>query len=175
MVYERVENGKVTEYTYATAGTEPGWKDIKADIVQPFGFSKQYSKSAENAKRISSELGSTELTFVGHSLGGGEAALSAMLTDRKAVTFNAAGVSTLTKIREGGWAFSRKSLRKYQIDAFIMINDPLAAFQMLTPFADADGEHYRLPPMDKKSKFNGHSMFNVLKSVGVANPEEYKK
>lgn len=175
LVYERVENGKVTEYTYATAGTEPGWKDIKADIVQPFGLSKQYSKSAENAKRISSELGSTELTFVGHSLGGGEAALNAMLTDRKAVTFNAAGVSTLTKIREGGWAFSRKSLRKYQIDAFIMINDPLATFQMLTPFADADGEHTRLPPMDKKSRFNAHSMFSVLKSVGVDNPEGYKK
>lgn len=33
-----------------------------------------------------------ELTFIGHSLGGGEAALSALVTDRKAITFNAAGL-----------------------------------------------------------------------------------
>lgn len=60
----------------------------------PFGL--KYAKVADNAKTIPGELGATELTYVGHSLGGGEAALNALVTDRKAITFNATGVSDIT-------------------------------------------------------------------------------
>lgn len=35
---------------------------------------------------------------MGHSLGGGEAAASALATERRAITFNAAGVSPLTSL-----------------------------------------------------------------------------
>jgi len=94
-LYERTIDG-VTEYVYATAGTND-MKDVINDIVQPLGISNQYRQAAENAKDLSRMLREKELTFVGHSLGGGEAALNAMVTERKAITFNAAGVSNITK------------------------------------------------------------------------------
>lgn len=40
-----------------------------------------------------------ELTFVGHSQGGGQAAAASMATGRKAITFNPASVSLCTKLR----------------------------------------------------------------------------
>ncbi len=48
-IYERVVDGKVTEYAYATAGTEDLAKDGVADVAQPLGASSQYSLSAANA------------------------------------------------------------------------------------------------------------------------------
>ena len=43
------------------------------------------------------ELKNSELTFVGHSLGGGLAAAASMATGRAAITFNRASVSERTK------------------------------------------------------------------------------
>ncbi|RMZ57915.1 hypothetical protein D1632_16530 [Chryseobacterium nematophagum] len=133
-VYERVVDGKATEYTYATAGTEDLAKDGLADLAQPLGVSSQYSLSAENATEISKQLGNTELTYTGHSLGGGLAALNSNLTRREAITFNAAGVGVATKFLNGmnnsdmkGWfggltsAFRTEGL----INAYIMKTDLL--------------------------------------------------
>jgi RHS repeat-associated protein len=176
-VYERVVDGKVTEYTYATAGTEMivngklDLKDAKADVLQVAGLSDQVSSAADNAKSISNTLGSKELTFVGHSLGGAEAALNAVLTDRSAITFNAAGVSDITKVVEGNINTPFKSESK--INAYIMITDPLNAIQnnnfslpgMLMP--DVNGNRNYLKPTDASSKYNGHSIDNVLKCFGI--------
>jgi RHS repeat-associated protein len=172
LVYERVVNGKVTEYTYATAGTEANWKDVGTDVKQPLGLSKQYGSAADNAKKLSGELGSTELTYVGQSLGGGEAALNALVTDRKAITFNAAGVSDITKFVEGTWKTPFKSEKN--IDAYIMTTDPLNNIQNNTALPDVNGKRHYLLPTDRSSIYNGHSMDNVLKNFGVKKPEEYK-
>lgn len=173
LVYERVINGKVIEYTYATAGTELSWKDVGADVKQPLGLSDQYAKAAKNAEKISGKLGSIELTYVGHSLGGGEAALNALVTDRKAITFNAAGVSDITKFVEGTWKTPFKSEGK--IDAFIMATDPLNNIQNNTTLPDINGNRHYLMPTDASSIYNGHSIDNVLKNYGVKNPYKYKK
>ncbi len=169
-VYERVVKGKVTEYTYATAGTEASWKDVGADVKQPIGLSQQYEKSVDNAKQISNIIGSTELTFTGHSLGGGEAALNALVTDRSAVTFNAAGISDITKFAEGTWRTPFKSEAK--IDAYIMSTDPLNKIQNNTSLPDVNGNRHILTPTDLPSIYNGHSMDNVLKNFSV-DPSKY--
>lgn len=163
-VYQRTqENGKI-EYTYATAGTEANWKDVGADVKQPLGLSKQYASAADNAEKISNKLlkGGEELTFTGHSLGGGEAALNALVTDRKAITFNAAGVSPITKFAEGTWKTPFKSESK--IDAYIMRTDPLNLLQNNTALPDVNGKRHYLTPTDAPSIYNGHSMDNVLKN-----------
>ncbi len=168
LVYERVVDGKITEYTYATAGTEANWNDVGADAGQPLGFSDQYSSAADNAKFLSGTLGETELTFTGHSLGGGEAALNALITDRKAITFNAAGVGDITKFKEGTWKTPFKSENK--IDAYIMKTDPLNALQNNCPvMPDVNGNRHYLIPKDGASIINGHSMDNVLKNFGIKN------
>jgi RHS repeat-associated protein len=173
-IYERTVNGK-TEYTYATAGTEASWKDVGADVKQPLGLSKQYAKAADNAEKINNKLlkAGEELTFTGHSLGGGEAALNALLTDRNAITFNAAGVSDITKVVEGNWKTPFKSEGK--IEAYIMATDPLNIAQDLSPLLpNVNGDRNYLQPTDKASIYNGHSINNILKSFGI-NPDKYKK
>ena len=157
-VYERTVDG-VKEYTYATAGTED-WTDIVENAGQPFGLSEQYANSAYNAKQISNELGKTELTFTGHSLGGGEAALSALLTDRNAVTFNAAGVSDITKIKEGGVLMPFKS--EGNIDAYVMMSDPLNIAQNATLLPNVNGDRHNVVPLDWGSINNGHSIENFV-------------
>ena len=167
-LYERVVNGVVTEYVYATAGTQDG-RDWIANVTQLTGLSYQYLKSGENAKAISAALSNMELNFVGHSLGGGEAALNSILTSsesligRKAFTFNAAGVSNATKFLVGGLSALIKP--ENEIIAYITITDPLNIIQnnnynfIGNNLPDVNGiRHYMIPKC-----LNGHSIDNFLK------------
>ena len=172
LVYERVVNGEVTEYTYATAGTEE-YEDWIGNITQPVGLSDQYHSSVENAKKISEGVGKKELSFVGHSLGGGQAALNSLVVGGKAITFNAAGVSDITKVVEGN--IFTPFLTESNITAFVLATDPLNFVQnrhILMP--DVNGFKITLPPTDFSSIYNGHSVNSMLKNFGV-NPDEYKK
>lgn len=174
LVYERVVDGKVTEYTYATAGTED-WTDWKQNGQQLVGLADQYHSSANNAKVISGDLKDMELSFVGHSLGGGEAALNSLITagdgvGRKAFTFNAAGVGDITKLVEGETPFGSEK----NINAYILMTDPLNAVQnnsILMP--DVNGKRHYLVPTDLPSLYNGHSIDNILKNFGVSDPSQY--
>lgn len=95
VLFQKETNGSM-EYTYVFAGTD-SMRDAIEDIAQITGLSPQYNSAIKNARTLSEELGNNnELTFVGHSLGGGEAAASSMATGRAAITFNPASVSPST-------------------------------------------------------------------------------
>ncbi|PQL94746.1 RHS repeat domain-containing protein [Apibacter adventoris] len=94
-LYERTLDGK-TEYAMVYAGTEDIKKDGLQDVLQAFGVSSQYTTVINNAELLKKDLGDSELTFVGHSLGGGLVQASALSIDGQAITFNPAWVSTLT-------------------------------------------------------------------------------
>jgi RHS repeat-associated protein len=162
-VYERCKQDGTIEYTYATAGTDD-WHDIGADILQPSGLSQQYSQSVDNAKSISDQVGELELTFTGHSLGGGEAALNAIVTDREAITFNAAGVGPITKLKEGGFSSLFRSENK--IEAYVNYSDPLNQLQNRIPGApNVNGKPKIVFPKDAASMVNGHSIMNLINSI----------
>ncbi|MCM1510552.1 MAG: hypothetical protein NC116_07540 [Clostridium sp.] len=72
------------------------YKTAIEDIVQLYGKSSQYHVAINNARALTKELGNSELTFVGHSLGGGEATADSMATGKLAITFNSAVVSKAT-------------------------------------------------------------------------------
>ncbi|MET3036154.1 RHS repeat-associated core domain-containing protein [Chryseobacterium sp. NRRL B-14859] len=179
-VYERVVNGKVTEYTYATAGTEDLAKDGLADAAQPLGASSQYSLSASNAQKISEQIGNSELTFTGHSLGGGLAALNSNLTGNAAITFNAAGVGNMTKYlngqKQGGWFGGVTAVLRTEgkINAYIMRTDPLNNLQNSSALPSVNGNRRYITPTTAGSVYNGHSMDNMLKEFGI-NPDQYKR
>ncbi|WP_412850539.1 RHS repeat-associated core domain-containing protein [Chryseobacterium sp. PMSZPI] len=179
-VYERVVDGKVTEYTYATAGTEDLGKDGWQDVKQPLGASEQYSISAKDAINISNQIGDMELTFTGHSLGGGLAALNSNLTGNNAITFNAAGVGKITKYlngaKKGGWfgGITAALRTEGKIDAYIMTTDPLNKIQnnsVLMP--DVNGKRHYIKAKKLSSIYNGHSMDNVLRELKI-NPSKYQ-
>jgi hypothetical protein len=50
--------------------------------------------SITDAKRVSKDIGDSELTFVGHSKGGAEAAGNALATNRNAMLYNPAAISS---------------------------------------------------------------------------------
>ena len=54
--------------------------------------------SVDNAHELNSKLSDSEITFVGHSLGGGLAAANALATNRNAITFNPAALTNDTKM-----------------------------------------------------------------------------
>lgn len=93
------ETGSFSEYVYATAGTTTltDWQNNIDQLVS--GDSDQYAQSVYNAGILSLnyKLKGKELTFVGHSLGGGLASANALATGNSAITFNAAGLSEATK------------------------------------------------------------------------------
>ena len=167
-LYERELNGEL-EYVYATAGTDVfDIKDWKNNVSQLIGLSDQYSESANNAVFLAEKLKNNELNFVGHSMGGGEAALNSLLTSkknlkgRKAITFNAAGVSIITKIVVGGLDIAFK--REDKISAYVLSTDPLNLLQhKIDILPRSNGKIKFLLPKDLMSILNGHSISNVSK------------
>jgi len=92
-LYSRTADG-VTEYAMANAGTEfTSAEDWSENFEQPFGGSEHMKLSISKAKEISQQLGSSEITFVGHSKGGAEAAGNALATNRNALLYNPAAIS----------------------------------------------------------------------------------
>jgi RHS repeat-associated protein len=168
-LYERVKKDGATEYTYATAGTDPtSVKDIGANAKQTVSASSQYDKSISNAKTISKSLGDAELTFTGHSLGGGTASANAIATDKKALTFNAAGLSIATKFSLGGFSGVFKSYDS-SITSFQMSSDPLSILQDLLPVASAVGKTVLVSPGINNKR--GHGIGSMID--GLANPKPY--
>ncbi|SUJ10992.1 RHS repeat-associated core domain [Sphingobacterium spiritivorum] len=153
-VYERTSNG-VTEYVYATAGTDDK-QDVKHDALQPVGMSSQYNKESKSiVGELKKRIGDSELTFTGHSLGGGLAEANSISTGDKAITFNAAGVSPLTS----------GTNRKSNTDAYIMTTDPLNAVQMTTVIPSAGGKKHWLQPRSASGVYNGHSINSVIEAL----------
>lgn len=121
-LYQRSVGGKVVSYCIAFAGTEDV-KDIINDIKQGVGMSAQYQAAVTLAKTAVAKL-SAPISFVGHSLGGGLASLAALVTNRPALTYNAASLSIPTMKKYNVLKSSTK-----QIDAYIVRNEPLNYFQ----------------------------------------------
>lgn len=122
-LYKRIGS---KDYIYAFAGTQ-NLKDWQENGKQIVGLSQQYKKALEYATKLYSDLDFDNLTFVGHSQGGGEAAFCAHVLGGKAITFNPAGMSIITKL------ISRTSKsNKADIDAYCYLTDTLSIVQELT-------------------------------------------
>ncbi|VXC27041.1 hypothetical protein FLAVO9AF_750028 [Flavobacterium sp. 9AF] len=93
-LYERNINGYV-EYAYVYAGTT-NMSDWKTNGNQVFGTSLQYEQVSKNVEKLDKFFKGKELTFVGHSLGGGLSNFSSLLTGRSSITFNPAWISKKT-------------------------------------------------------------------------------
>ena len=78
-----------SEYVLANKGTSAvnDWDD---NLLQPLGGSGDMKLSLDTAKWFSDSHANQEITFVGHSKGGGEAMANAVATNRNAITFNPA-------------------------------------------------------------------------------------
>lgn len=93
--------------SYAGTDDRP---DVVTDIWQGmFGNGTQYDLAIDNANKVEQHFGKIT-DFTGHSLGGGLASFAAIVHNRSAITFNAAGVHTQTVEAYGTSLDSAESL-----------------------------------------------------------------
>ena len=166
-LYARYDKkGNITEYVFATAGTYMersmrGEKSIIEDFKQPFGCSEDMKVSIATARKISKQLGDKELTFVGHSKGGAEAAGNALATNRNALLYNPAAINSFAY----GLDVS-KYTGKYGkgMTAFIVEGEFLNTFNKTVLNAKPIDKIVKLPKQ-KGNSFYNHSMEAVKKAL----------
>jgi RHS repeat-associated protein len=160
-LYERMINGE-KQYVYATAGTVDGF-DWVNNVLQPVGFSAQYGQSVKTALQISNYLGDgSNLSFTGHSLGGGLAALNAFATGRNATTFNAAGVAPITILKTLGL----EAYLTAKITAYILTTDPLNYIQNRSQtLPHVNGDRNYVGPSDFGAIVDGHGIDSMRRSL----------
>ncbi|MDE6479443.1 MAG: hypothetical protein K2L45_04165 [Muribaculaceae bacterium] len=120
---------------------------------------------------MSNELSNSELTFVGHSLGGGQAAAASMATGRTAITFNRASVSGLTKLVHNlGSARNVRNVVTKSLDSngkFVM--EPLSRAQNTgifgVPIMRTKGITEYLKVNQKLSLLEAHSISTVINHI----------
>ncbi|MCA6445111.1 MAG: hypothetical protein IM600_16905 [Bacteroidetes bacterium] len=170
-LFERAINGKI-EYTLAFAGTEDIGKDGVADLKQILGMSKQYNEALKNAKDISTALGGKELTFTGHSLGGGLANASALYTGKASLTFNPAWVSTATMVRYGLSFKPQSGLSNYVILGEILNSvqqaanpNPIPQMNLLQNVGKTHYLYSALPLVPIYGTLKSHSIDKVIDEI----------
>jgi hypothetical protein len=94
---------------------------MSENLEQPFGGSEHMNLSLDKARELNNTLGpDADLTFVGHSKGGAEAAANAVATNRDAYVFNPAAVNLKA------YGLSSKDYTA-SMTAFVVKGDPVAA------------------------------------------------
>ena len=152
-------------YTLAYRGTEPSsFKDWFADAAQAFGFRTPQYEQAITLAGVVSRATNGNLSYTGHSLGGGEASAAAIVTNLPAITFNAAGLSRNTVARHGADLSNAENL----IQAYYVQGDIVSLGQDLTPFIfpSAAGTRRPLAPTIFTDPVHLHLMNQVTKSIG---------
>ena len=123
-LYTREVDG-VMEYTMVNMGTIPGTgkenrNSMWENVEQPFGASDHMKLLLDQARELSNTLGvDADLTFVGHSKGGAEAAANAVATNRDAYVFNPAVVNLKA------YGLNSKDYSA-NMTAFVVKGDPVA-------------------------------------------------
>ena len=166
-LYGRKDNkGNVVEYAFATAGTyfentERGRKSIAEDFKQPFGASEDMKVSIATAVKISDKLENEELTFVGHSKGGAEAAGNALATNRNALLYNPAAINASAY---GLDASDYTGVDNHGMTVYVVDGEFLNGLNQSVLGAKAI-DKFILLPKQEGGPFDNHSMKSVIKAL----------
>ena len=170
-LYTKKTNGKI-EYVLANAGTyfensSKGRQSVIEDLKQPFGYSVDMHLSLKVAKEVVRKFKNSEITFVGHSKGGAEAAANAVATNRNAILFNPAAVN-LKK-----YGLSIENYTGYKglgVTAMVVRGEFLD--ETINRYAEKIDKKIYLPSRDEDGNaFDKHTMKVVIK---ILNREGYK-
>jgi len=112
-------------YAVVFRGTDKEKNDWVTDIKQAFGLkTDQYDKAYVLAKKVKNTMGKENVTFAGHSLGGGLASAAGAETQLPTYTFNAAGLHENTMKQEDLTIEDTRHIQAYSSD-----DDPLNILQ----------------------------------------------
>ena len=144
------------EYAFVNKGSST-WGDWVNNFQQPFGWSTDMSESIANAEYFSNgDCGNYEITFIGHSKGGAEAAANAVATNRNAILFNPAAVA----LNEYGLNANTYSA---DMTVYVVKGEPLNALNSLLGAKAID--KYETLPFYSWNPIKNHSMEAVKSGV----------
>ena len=160
----------------AYSGTDELKEFISPNAEQARGLTKtkQYSMAVALAQRVSRLVGEDSgLMFTGHSLGGGLASISALVTMRHAITFNSAGINESTAKLFGTTTAYADDL----IAAYYVRFEILSVAQDVSLLPNAIGRRIAISPDLSISTFicpgcwsaDLHRIDNVIKYLGKSN------
>jgi RHS repeat-associated protein len=156
-VYARVGADGTTEYVIANAGTEfTNLKHWKNNVQQPFGASPDMRESIDYATKFVKRNPNANITFVGHSKGGAEAAANAVATNRNAILFNPATVNL------GAYGLNRSTYAG-KMTAYIVKGEILN--DIFGPISKPIGSIVYLPQQSWWNPVYNHSMAAVKKAI----------
>ena len=131
---------------------EAAFSENSADIWDAMNYGLGFVKAHQGK----------EITFVGHSKGGGEAIAAAAYTDRDAITFNAANFGFRNYLRDGGGG----EITNYYVDGEILSGLIDRAFVgmsiMLDSYYNADIKWYDLPTVR-----DGKELYAAVQNHGM--------
>lgn len=171
-------NKQTDEYVLGFEGTDEGsdWSKGNSQAI-PGYVPPQYRLAANLSITLNNneKVGRGTLSFTGHSLGGGLASMASMVTGRKAVTFNAAGLlkNTVTIFSKNYISSDRQlysnSMVNWQnrnelIKAYYVSGDVLNHGQKIPGIANAIGEHISLP---NPKGIKDHPIDTVLEALEI--------
>ncbi|KJB84891.1 hypothetical protein AZ66_28070, partial [Paenibacillus sp. E194] len=155
-IYSRAANGKA-EYALVNKGTTPTKViDWINNIAQPFGESTDLKDSIEIASKFINSHNNSEVTMVGHSKGGAEAAANAIVTNKNAILFNPAKLSININTKVG----LHYQVYTAKINAYVVNGDILN--EMFGKVATPGGEVYYLRNQYPIGKWN---VWNFTKNI----------
>ena len=144
------------EYAFVNKGSST-WGDWANNLQQPFGWSTDMVESIAKAEHFANgDCGNYEITFIGHSKGGAEAAANAVATNRNAILFNPAATA----------------LNKYGLDSntysadmtvYVVKGEPLNALNSLLGAKAID--NYEILPFYSWNPVKNHSMEAIKSGV----------
>jgi len=173
-------------YVLSFRGTDNVGDDWDTNIAQGQGEpARQYDLALALAMDITTVLPSEDISYTGHSLGGGLATFAAIATHREATVFNSAALHHATAQRAG--LIVEYAIASQSVDVVYTASDPITAGSnfMATSGAyeasEAPGLHAEIPdppeswvdarphqwwdPTDRATHF--HSMAAVLESLDM--------
>ncbi|MCG6202789.1 RHS repeat domain-containing protein, partial [Psychromonas antarctica] len=144
---------------------------VQTNVKQGIGLeTDQYNATMNLAKTIAEENPDANITYVGHSKGGGQAAAAAIVGNRPAITFNAAGVhkNTITRFDDSLSIASDDKIRAYYVPG-----EALNTSQDHFVGPQANGQRIRLElPSNSQNRgvtktVNRHFMDSVNEALGL--------
>jgi len=157
------------EYILAFRGTT-SLRDVSTDINQNQGnITLGYIDAMVVAGKVSFAVGANNLTLVGHSLGGGEAAAASLLTQSRAITFNAAGLNPNT-IAAGYTGVSLKDaphyITNYYVKGELLKELPSSTFsRRIDRIWPAVGRQVEIPAINQRTTRNVGNIKSEIKSL----------
>jgi hypothetical protein len=155
-------------YTLAFRGTElTDLGDLGTDYANARGYvTEQYEQAADLANKVNtSSKFNVDLSFTGHSLGGGLAIMAAAATGLSANTFNSASVNEKVVHNLKG---SLEGIDK-RVNAYYLEKDPISGLQDYFDFVpDAQGNRIEMSARSNVGGFMNlghHSNTNIIDSL----------